>query len=31
MLTNIMVVCIALSVFVIPAMAIKAVLDSDKD
>ena len=30
MLTNIIVVCMALSVFIIPAMAFKAVLGTDK-
>lgn len=30
MLTNMMVVCMALSVFIIPAMLIKVVLDADK-
>ena len=31
MLTNVMVICMALAVFLIPAMALKALLDSDKD
>lgn len=30
MLINIMVACMALSIFIIPAMALKAVLDADK-
>lgn len=30
MIANIIVVCMALSVFIIPAMAFKAVLDADK-
>lgn len=30
MLTNIMVVCIALSIFAIPAMIMKVILDADK-
>lgn len=30
MLTNIMVVCMALSIFIIPAMVLKVVLDADK-
>ena len=31
MLTKIMVVCVALSILVIPIMALKVLLDSDKE